>query len=86
MLSQGVAGRRPRADAETGAISAAREEFAMTQLYLQRFEYRAATKSEFDQAWAVALHGAVDITVGRGVEFGRVGFERMRTELARHRQ
>ena len=27
----------------------------MTQLYLQRFEYRAATKSEFDQAWAVAL-------------------------------
>ena len=27
----------------------------MTQLYLQRFEYRAATKSEFDQAWTVAL-------------------------------
>jgi hypothetical protein len=27
----------------------------MTQLYLQRFEYRAATKSEFDQTWAVAL-------------------------------
>ena len=26
-----------------------------TQLYLQRFEYRAAAKSEFDQAWAVAL-------------------------------
>jgi hypothetical protein len=23
-------------------------------LYLQRFEYRAAAKSEFDQAWAVA--------------------------------
>ena len=27
----------------------------MAQLFLQRFEYRAATKSEFDQAWAVAL-------------------------------
>ena len=27
----------------------------MTQLYLQRFEYRAATKSAFDEAWAIAL-------------------------------
>ena len=27
----------------------------MTQLYLQRFEYRAATKSEFDEAWAIAI-------------------------------
>lgn len=27
----------------------------MAQLYLQRFEYRAATKSEFDQAWAIAI-------------------------------
>lgn len=27
----------------------------MAQLYLQRFEYRAATKSEFDQAWTIAL-------------------------------
>jgi hypothetical protein len=27
----------------------------MTQLYLQRFEYRAATKSQFDDAWAIAL-------------------------------
>jgi hypothetical protein len=27
----------------------------MTQLYLQRFEYRAATKSQFDEAWAIAL-------------------------------
>ena len=27
----------------------------MSQLYLQRFEYRAAAKSEFDQAWAIAL-------------------------------
>jgi hypothetical protein len=27
----------------------------MAQLYLQRFEYRSATKSEFDQAWAGAL-------------------------------
>jgi hypothetical protein len=27
----------------------------MAQLYLQRFEYRAATKQEFDQAWAAAL-------------------------------
>ena len=27
----------------------------MSQLYLQRFEYRAATKSEFDQAWGIAL-------------------------------
>ena len=29
--------------------------FAMSQLYLQRFEYRAAAKSEFDQAWGIAL-------------------------------
>ena len=27
----------------------------MAQLYLQRFEYRAAAKSEFDQTWANAL-------------------------------
>jgi hypothetical protein len=27
----------------------------MGQLYLQRFEYRAAAKPEFDQTWAVAL-------------------------------
>jgi hypothetical protein len=27
----------------------------MTQLYLQRFEYRAATKSQFDEAWEIAL-------------------------------
>lgn len=27
----------------------------MTQLYLRCFEYRAATKSEFDQAWTIAL-------------------------------
>jgi hypothetical protein len=27
----------------------------MSQLYLQKFEYRAATKSEFDQAWTTAL-------------------------------
>ena len=27
----------------------------MSQLYLQRFEYRAAAKSEFDQAWTIAL-------------------------------
>src|SRR5437660_10579673 len=27
----------------------------MSQLYLQRFEYRAAPKSEFDQAWGIAL-------------------------------
>ena len=32
-----------------------REELAMAQLYLQRFEYRAATKPEFDQTWASAL-------------------------------
>src|SRR3954451_15962196 len=32
-----------------------REELRVAQLYLQRFEYRAATKSEFDQAWAMAL-------------------------------
>jgi hypothetical protein len=32
-----------------------RGSFAMSQLYLQRFEYRAATKSEFDQAWGIAL-------------------------------
>jgi len=28
---------------------------AMSQLYLQRFEYRSAPKSEFDQAWGIAL-------------------------------
>jgi hypothetical protein len=27
----------------------------MSQLYLQRFQYRAAAKSEFDQAWTIAL-------------------------------
>jgi hypothetical protein len=27
----------------------------MSQLYLQRFEYRAAAKSDFDQAWTTAL-------------------------------
>ena len=27
----------------------------MAQLYLQRFEYRAAEKAQFDQAWAVAV-------------------------------
>ena len=27
----------------------------MSQLYLQRFEYRAAPKAEFDQAWGIAL-------------------------------
>jgi hypothetical protein len=27
----------------------------MSQLYLQRPEYRAAAKSEFDQAWTTAL-------------------------------
>jgi hypothetical protein len=27
----------------------------MSQLYLQRYEYRAVAKSELDQAWAVAL-------------------------------
>jgi hypothetical protein len=27
----------------------------MAQLYLQRFEYRSATKSEFDQTWATAI-------------------------------
>ena len=27
----------------------------MSQLYVQRFEYRAAAKSEFDAAWGTAL-------------------------------
>jgi hypothetical protein len=27
----------------------------MAQLYLQRFEYRAAAKAEFDQTWGAAL-------------------------------
>src|ERR1041384_5178212 len=27
----------------------------MPQLYLQRFEYRAAEKAQFDQAWVIAL-------------------------------
>src|SRR6266566_1479819 len=32
-----------------------REGRGMSQLYLQKFEYRAAAKSEFDAAWATAL-------------------------------
>jgi hypothetical protein len=47
--------KKTREDAEISVRATAGEEFVMTQLYLQRFEYRAATKSEFDQAWAVAL-------------------------------
>jgi hypothetical protein len=27
----------------------------MSQLYLQRFEYRAAAKADFDQTWQTAL-------------------------------
>ena len=27
----------------------------MGQQYMQKFEYRSASKSDFDQAWAVAL-------------------------------
>ena len=40
--------KKTREDAEISVRAAAGEEFVMTQLYLQRFEYRAATKSEFD--------------------------------------
>src|SRR5947209_2945374 len=32
-----------------------REGLAMSQVSLQRFQYRAAAKSEFDQAWTIAL-------------------------------
>ena len=39
----------------------------MSQLYLQRYEYRAVAKSELDQAWAVALQ-----TFARTGNFGGV--------------
>jgi hypothetical protein len=42
----------------------------MTQLYLQRFEYRAATKSEFDHAWAVALQAFARTGNWGGAEAG----------------
>src|SRR5438045_8725579 len=45
----------PRTASARMAGKSNREVFAMTQLYLQRFEYRAAAKSEFDAAWATAL-------------------------------
>ena len=37
----------------------------MPQLHLQRFEYRAAEKAQFDQAWAIALQ-----TFGKTGNFG----------------
>jgi len=43
----------------------------MTQLYLQRFEYRATTKWEFDQAWAVALQTFARTDNWGGAESGR---------------
>jgi hypothetical protein len=42
----------------------------MSQLYLQRFEYRAATKSEFDQAWGTALQTFARTGNWGGVESG----------------
>jgi hypothetical protein len=42
----------------------------MSQLYLQRFEYRAATKSEFDQAWGTALQTFARSGNWGGVEAG----------------
>jgi hypothetical protein len=47
-----------------------REELVMTQLYLQRFEYRAATKSEFDQVWDVAIQTFVKTGNWGGAEAG----------------
>jgi len=47
-----------------------REGLAMSQLYLQRFAYRAGAKSEFDQAWVTALQTFAKSGNWGGVEAG----------------
>jgi hypothetical protein len=42
----------------------------MVQQYIQKFEYRSASKSEFDQAWAVALQTFAKTGNWGGVETG----------------
>jgi hypothetical protein len=42
----------------------------MAQQYIQKFEYRSASKSEFDQAWAVALQTFAKTGNWGGVEAG----------------
>jgi hypothetical protein len=54
------------ADPENGRTTRSGEEFAMTQLYLQRFEYRAAAKSEFDQAWGTPSKRLPGAVIGAG--------------------
>ena len=39
----------------------------MSQLYLQRFEYRAAAKADFEQTWQTALQ-----TFAKAGNWGRV--------------
>ena len=47
-----------------------REGLAMSQLYLQRFEYRAAAKADFDQTWQTALQTFAKAGNWGGVEAG----------------
>jgi hypothetical protein len=49
----------------------------MSQLYLQRFEYRAAPKSEFDQAWGIALQTFARTGNYGGAESGVYGTSRV---------
>jgi hypothetical protein len=42
----------------------------MAQQYIQKFEYRSASKSEFDQAWADALQTFATTGNWGGVEAG----------------
>ena len=42
----------------------------MAQQYIQKFEYRSASESEFDQAWAVALQTLAKTGNWGGVEAG----------------
>lgn len=42
----------------------------MSQLYLQRFEYRAAAKADFDQTWQTALQTFAKAGNWGGVEAG----------------
>ena len=42
----------------------------MAQQYIQKFEYRSAAKSEFDQAWMIALQTFAQSGNWGGVETG----------------
>jgi hypothetical protein len=53
----------------------------MSQLYLQRFQYRAAAKSEFDQVWTIALQMFAKSGNWGGTEAGVVHVESYGTAL-----